>query len=130
MMISTSIKLIEAKRLRLDDELAKIRGVHFFISSLTGINPNATESSAKKAGKRKRKGQNEDISPNNRASLLKMITAKHCFIMVWHILLPIHQVIRAIKTRYLNCSIKVKWKQLYIKLELVPSRFMMTKMNQ
>ena len=56
-----SIKLIAAKLLRLDDELAKIRGVHLFISSLTGITSNAIESSAKKAGKRKRKGQIEDI---------------------------------------------------------------------
>ena len=56
-----SIKLIAAKRLRLDDELAKIRGVHFFISSLTGITSNAIESTTKKAGKRKRKGKNEDI---------------------------------------------------------------------
>ena len=57
-----SIKLIVAKRLRLDNEFAKIRGVHFFISSLTGITSNAIESSAKKAGKHKRMGQNEDIS--------------------------------------------------------------------
>ena len=39
-----SIKLIVAKRLRLDDELSKIRGVHFFVSSLTGITSNTTES--------------------------------------------------------------------------------------
>ena len=48
-----SIKLIAEKRLRLEDERAKIRGVHFFISSLTGITSNAIGSSAKKAaGKR------------------------------------------------------------------------------
>ena len=62
-----SIKLIAAKRLRLDDELAKIRGVHFFISS--GIMSNAIESSAKKAGKHKRKGQNEDISQQQSQSI-------------------------------------------------------------
>ena len=33
-----SVKLTAAKRLRLDDALAKIKGVHFFISSVTGIN--------------------------------------------------------------------------------------------
>ena len=38
-----SIKLIAAKRLRLDDELARIRGVHFFVSSLTGIMSNSIE---------------------------------------------------------------------------------------
>ena len=64
-----SIKLIAAKRLRLDDELAKIGRVHFFISSLTGITSSAIESSAKKAGKCKRKGQNEDISQQQSQSI-------------------------------------------------------------
>ena len=65
-----SIKLIAAKCLRLDDELAKIRDLHFFISSLTRITSNAIESSAKKAGgKRKRKGQNEDISQQQSQSI-------------------------------------------------------------
>ena len=64
-----SIKLIAAKRLRLDDELAKIRGVQFFISSLTGITSSAIESSSKKAGKLKRKGQNEDISQQQSQSI-------------------------------------------------------------
>ena len=36
--------------------------MHFFISSLTGITSNSIESSAKRAGKLKRKGQNKDIS--------------------------------------------------------------------
>ena len=64
-----SIKLIAAKRLRLDEELAKIRGVHFCVSSLTGKTSNAIESSAKKAEKRKRRGQNEDISQQQSQSI-------------------------------------------------------------
>ena len=55
-----SMKLIVTKHLRLDDALAKIRSVHFFISSVTGITSNAIQSSATKAGKCKRKGENED----------------------------------------------------------------------
>ena len=43
--------------------------MHFFISSLTGITSNAIESSAKKAGKHKRKGQNEDISQQQSQSI-------------------------------------------------------------
>ena len=49
-----SVKLIATKRLRLDDALAEIRGVHFFISSVTGITSNAIQSSDKKAGEHKR----------------------------------------------------------------------------
>ena len=65
-----SVKLIAAKRLRLNDALAKIRGVHFFISSVNVITSSAREKMKMKT------------FPNKRASPLIMIAAKYCLIMV------------------------------------------------
>ena len=80
-----------------------------FISSVTGITSNVIQSSAKKAGKHKRKGENEDVDISQQKSQSNYNDNNKVLL---HISLPIHQAIRAIKKQYLSCSIKMKWKQL------------------
>ena len=47
--------LISLKRIKLDEALASLEGVHFFFSSITGITLDATE----KISKQKKKGKKD-----------------------------------------------------------------------
>ena len=64
-----------------------------------------------------------------------MLSIEPLLIYIWkHLelfhLAGLHRAICAVKTQYLNCSKKMKWKQLYIKLNLDGMSSMMTKMDQ
>ena len=64
-----------------------------------------------------------------------MLSIEQLLIYIWkHLelfdLAGSHREICAIKTQYLNCSKKMKWTQLYVKLNLDGTSSMMTKMNQ
>ena len=57
-----ALNLISPKRIKLDEALASLEGVHFFFSSITGITLNATEkiSKQKKKGKKRKSCETDD----------------------------------------------------------------------
>ena len=52
-----ALNLISSKRIKLDEALASLEGMHFFFSSITGIRLNATE----KISKQKKKGKKRKV---------------------------------------------------------------------
>ena len=57
-----TLNLISSERIKLDEALASLEGVHFFFSSTTGITLNATEkiSKQKKKGKKRKSSKVDD----------------------------------------------------------------------
>ena len=57
-----ALNLISLKRIKLDEALANLEGVHFFFASITGITLNATEkiSKQKKKGKKRKSSEVDD----------------------------------------------------------------------
>ena len=57
-----ALNLISSKRIKLDEALASLEGVHFFFSSITGITLNATEKipKQKKKGKKRKSSEVDD----------------------------------------------------------------------
>ena len=54
-----ALDLISSKRIKLDEALASLEGVHFFFSSTTGITLNATEKISKQKKKEKKRKSSE-----------------------------------------------------------------------
>ena len=67
-----ALNLISSKRIKLDEALASLEGVHFFFSSITGITLNATE----KISKRKKKGKKRKASEVDDENIAEDTAAK------------------------------------------------------